>query len=64
MALSSSEAYFEGHSGPTIRCTTDVQGRALTNGLPKVEVAYLTIVASTRTIYAATHGRGIWQLTP
>jgi hypothetical protein len=35
---------------------------ALTNGLPKVETVYLTISESTRTLYAATHGRGIWQL--
>jgi hypothetical protein len=35
---------------------------ALTNGLPKVETVFITISESTRTLYAATHGRGIWQL--
>jgi hypothetical protein len=40
----------------------DDNWEALTNGMPKVEVAYLTISSSTRTMYAATHGRGIWQL--
>jgi len=32
-------------------------------GLPNVEVAGLTIVPSARKLYAATHGRGAWQLT-
>ena len=32
-------------------------------GLPKVEVAGLTIVPSARKLYAATHGRSAWQLT-
>lgn len=31
-------------------------------GLPKVEVAGLTIVPSTRTLIAATHGRSAWSL--
>lgn len=31
-------------------------------GLPRVEVAGLTISPSTRTLYAATHGRGAWVL--
>lgn len=31
-------------------------------GLPKVEVAGLTIVPSERLIYAATHGRSIWRM--
>jgi len=31
-------------------------------GLPNVEVASLTIVPSTRLLYAATHGRGAWTL--
>ena len=38
------------------------QWAALTNGLPKVETVFLTISDSTRTLYAATHGRGIWRL--
>ena len=40
----------------------DDNWEALTSGLPKVEVAYLTISPSTGTMYAATHGRGVWQL--
>ena len=32
-------------------------------GLPKVEVAGLTIVPSERLIYAATHGRSAWRMT-
>jgi hypothetical protein len=32
-------------------------------GLPNVEVAGLTIVPSTRKLYAATHGLSAWQLT-
>jgi hypothetical protein len=32
-------------------------------GLPRVEVAGLTIVPSARKLYAATHGRSAWQLT-
>ena len=32
-------------------------------GLPKVEVAGLTVVPSARKLYAATHGRSAWQLT-
>ena len=32
-------------------------------GLPMVEVAGLTIVPSARKLYAATHGRSVWQLT-
>jgi hypothetical protein len=32
-------------------------------GLPMVEVAGLTIVPGDRKLYAATHGRGAWQLT-
>ena len=38
------------------------QWAALTNGLPKVETVFLTIAQSSRTLFAATHGRGIWQL--
>jgi hypothetical protein len=40
----------------------DDNWEALTNGLPKVEVAYLTISPATGTLLAATHGRGIWKL--
>jgi hypothetical protein len=32
-------------------------------GLPNVEVAGLTIVPGARKLYAATHGRSVWQLT-
>jgi hypothetical protein len=32
-------------------------------GLPMVEVAGLTIVPSSRVLYAATHGRSAWKLT-
>src|SRR5436190_2552936 len=32
-------------------------------GLPQVEVAGLTIVPSSRVLYAATHGRSAWKLT-
>ncbi|HEY6042140.1 MAG TPA: exo-alpha-sialidase, partial [Anaerolineae bacterium] len=32
-------------------------------GLPRVEVAGLTIVPGARKLYAATHGRSAWQLT-
>jgi hypothetical protein len=32
-------------------------------GLPMVEVAGLTIVPSSRILYAATHGRSAWKLT-
>ncbi|HEV2010799.1 MAG TPA: exo-alpha-sialidase [Candidatus Limnocylindria bacterium] len=32
------------------------------DGLPAVEVAGLTISQQSRTLYAATHGRGAWQL--
>ena len=32
-------------------------------GLPMVEVAGLTIVSSSRKLFAATHGRSAWQLT-
>ncbi len=32
-------------------------------GLPNVEVAGLTIVPSSRVLYAATHGRSAWKLT-
>jgi len=32
-------------------------------GLPTVEVAGLTIVPSSRVLYAATHGRSAWKLT-
>jgi hypothetical protein len=31
-------------------------------GLPMVEVAGLTIVPSSRVLYAATHGRSAWLL--
>ena len=31
-------------------------------GMPQVEVAWITIDPSTHTLYAATHGRGIWSL--
>ena len=31
-------------------------------GMPKVEVAGLTIVPSARVLYAATHGLGAWKL--
>lgn len=33
------------------------------DGMPKVEVAGLTIVAGARKLYAATHGLGAWSLT-
>jgi hypothetical protein len=33
------------------------------NGLPRVEVAGLTIVPGARKLYAATHGLSAWQLT-
>jgi hypothetical protein len=33
------------------------------SGLPMVEVAGLTIVPSSRALYAATHGRSAWKLT-
>ena len=33
------------------------------SGLPQVEVAGLTIVPSSRVLYAATHGRSAWKLT-
>jgi hypothetical protein len=33
------------------------------DGMPKVEVAGVTIDQSTRTLYAATHGRAIWSLS-
>jgi hypothetical protein len=33
------------------------------SGLPMVEVAGLTIVPGSRTLYAATHGRSAWKLT-
>jgi hypothetical protein len=33
------------------------------SGLPMVEVAGLTIVPSSRVLYAATHGRSAWKLT-
>jgi hypothetical protein len=36
--------------------------RPVAAGLPLVEVAGLTIDPKTRTLYAATHGRGIWSL--
>jgi len=32
------------------------------SGMPQVEVAGLTIVSSSRILYAATHGRSIWML--
>ena len=32
----------------------------MTNGMPMVEVAGLTIVPSARVLYAATHGLGAW----
>jgi hypothetical protein len=32
-------------------------------GLPMVEVAGLTIIPSSRVLYAATHGRSAWKLT-
>ena len=32
------------------------------SGLPMVEVAGLTIVPSSRLLYAATHGRSAWRL--
>jgi hypothetical protein len=32
------------------------------SGLPSVEVASLTIVPASRTLYAATHGRSAWML--
>ena len=32
-------------------------------GMPKVEVAGLTVVPSERLIYAATHGRSAWRMT-
>jgi len=35
---------------------------ALSNGIPKVEVVYLLIPSGTHTLFAATHGRGAWQL--
>jgi hypothetical protein len=31
-------------------------------GMPKVEVAGLTIIAGERKLYAATHGLGAWLL--
>jgi hypothetical protein len=31
-------------------------------GLPKVEVAGLTVVPGSRVLYAATHGRSAWML--
>jgi hypothetical protein len=33
------------------------------DGLPRVEVAGLTIVPGARKLYAATHGLSAWQLT-
>jgi hypothetical protein len=33
------------------------------NGLPKVEVAGLTLAPGGQKLYAATHGRSAWQLT-
>jgi hypothetical protein len=32
------------------------------SGMPQVEVPWITIDQSTHTLYAATHGRGIWSL--
>ena len=40
----------------------DGNWRPAANGLPEVEVAGVTINPKTRTLYAATHGRGIWSL--
>ena len=34
----------------------------MTDGMPMVEVAGLTIVPSARVLYAATHGLGAWAL--
>jgi len=31
-------------------------------GMPQVETAWVTVDPSTHTLYAATHGRGIWAL--
>jgi hypothetical protein len=31
--------------------------------MPQVEVPWITIDQSTHTLYAATHGRGIWSLS-
>ena len=35
----------------------------VTSGLPMVEVAGLTMVPSSRVLYAATHGRSAWKVT-
>ncbi|HVU77276.1 MAG TPA: Arc family DNA-binding protein [Gaiellaceae bacterium] len=42
--------------------TYDGNWRPAANGLPLVEVAGVSIDPKSRTLYAATHGRGIWQL--
>jgi hypothetical protein len=39
------------------------QWAPLANGLPKVEVSSITIDPSSNTLYAATHGRGIWSMS-
>lgn len=42
--------------------TYDGNWRPAAGSLPLVEVAGVTIDAKSRTLYAATHGRGIWSL--
>jgi ligand-binding sensor domain-containing protein len=36
---------------------------SLMNGLPTVAVLGLTYDQSTQTLWASTHGRGVWQLS-
>jgi hypothetical protein len=37
--------------------------RPVASGMPEVEVSAITVDPATHTLYAATHGRGIWSLS-
>ena len=45
-----------------LRLASGATSWTLTGGMPMVEVAGLTIVPSSRVLYAATHGLGAWVL--
>jgi len=60
---SNGDLYVSNDFGVMILANGSTSWATAGTGLPMVEVAGLTIVPSSRVLYAATHGRSAWKLT-
>jgi hypothetical protein len=60
---SNGDLYVSNDFGVMVLANSSTSWATAGTGLPMVEVAGLTIVPSSRVLYAATHGRSAWKLT-